>query len=61
MKKDLTDDEMREIVKKLILGLKVTCPDCGRAVLVSLHKTRDQNTRYKCPSCGKIYRVAKMI
>jgi Predicted Zn-ribbon RNA-binding protein with a function in translation len=52
---------MREIVKKLILGLKVTCPDCGRAVLVSLHKTRDQNTRYKCPSCGKIYRVAKMI
>ena len=45
----------------LVKGQEVVCPNCEKAVLVSRYGHKNQNTEYKCPACGEVYRPCKLV
>ncbi|MCF2662925.1 hypothetical protein [Pseudoflavonifractor phocaeensis] len=51
----------REQALELILGRPVPCPACGKAALLPLHKSRQQNTRFQCPACRAVFRPTRLI
>ena len=51
----------REQAVELISGKPVPCPACRKAILVPLHKGRDQNTRFQCPACRAVFRPTRLI
>ena len=57
-----TRDEELAFMKRLWRGVPTTCPKCGRAELVLLHKkAKKSNNDWKCPDCGEIYRTINMM
>lgn len=57
-----SDEEELILMKRMWNGEPVTCPECGEAQLVHLHKkAKKSNNDWKCPSCGEIYRTIKML
>lgn len=51
----------RNILKKLWNGEKVICPKCNKDYLIPLHKKKNDNNDFKCPSCNQIYRTIKIL
>lgn len=51
----------REDAIKLIRSKSVVCPACGEEVLSSRHEHKQENTIYKCSSCGEVYRPYKLV
>ena len=50
------------LMKKLWNGESVTCPKCGAAQLVHLHKkAKKSNNDWKCPACEEIFRTINML
>lgn len=50
------------LLKKMWNGDPVTCPKCGGAQLVHLHKkAKKSNNDWKCPACGEIFRTINML
>ena len=50
------------LLKKLWTGQQVTCPVCGGAELVPLHrKAKKSSCDWKCPACGEIFRTIRML
>ena len=45
----------RDLAVKLIKSQEVVCPKCKKGILIP------NNTEYKCPACGEIYRPCKLI
>jgi tRNA(Ile2) C34 agmatinyltransferase TiaS len=51
-----------ELIKKLWTSQPTTCPKCGGAELVHLHKkAKKSNCDWKCPACGEIYRTINIL
>jgi predicted RNA-binding Zn-ribbon protein involved in translation (DUF1610 family) len=51
----------REDALLLLQRVPLLCPKCGKAVLSSRYRYKDQNTQYKCTACSEIYRPYKLI
>ncbi|WP_099205081.1 DpnI domain-containing protein [Scatolibacter rhodanostii] len=50
------------LIKRLLIGEKTACPQCGYSYLKHFHqKAKKSNTDYVCPSCNERYQVIKMI
>lgn len=57
-----TRDTEVALLKRLWQGLETTCPKCGKAILVHLHKkAKKSNNDWQCKACGEIYRTINML
>lgn len=57
-----TRDEEVKFMKQLWQGKAEICPVCRQAELVHFHKKRKKsNNDWKCPACGEVYRLIKLL
>ena len=55
-------EEEVKLLKRLWNRQPTTCPKCGRAQLVYLHrKAKKSDCDWKCPDWGEIYRTINML